>query len=153
MKKSILSLFVIFSLFACSNDDDSNGNGNGNGDDIFITFKANGTGYTMEPYTASSGKVDIGGEEGMDDSFRAIRLSLPLDFTTGSHTIEDSFDLEAYTANYTDGNVSIDATSGTITITSINNEYIEGTFSFTGEDQEGTTYEITEGSFKTYSVE
>lgn len=145
MKRLILSVFAVFVLFACSSDDDG---GSNNGGDIFITFKVNGTTYTMEPYTAASLQVEIGADQGMNDAYRAISLLMPTDFATGSHPITDSWEEGTYNASYSHGDVTIDATSGTLVITSITNDFIQGTFNFTGEDENGTTYNITEGSFK-----
>lgn len=145
MKRLILSIFAVFVLFACSSDDDG---GSNNGGDIFITFKVNGTTYNMEPYTAASLQVEIGSDQGMDDTYRAISLSMPTDYALGSHPITDSWDEDAYNASYTHGDVTADAVSGTLVITSITSDFIEGTFHFTAEDWEGTTYNITEGSFK-----
>lgn len=150
MRKVIFSFLIIFALFACSSDDD---NSSDNGDDIFITFKANGMSYTMEPYTSKSMEVYIAADQGLNETYREIQLRMPVDFNSGSHPIVDSYDLEDYKASYTEGDVTIDATSGTLEITSIDGEYMEGTFEFEGEDGEGTTYIITEGSFKTYNIE
>lgn len=146
MKKLILSIFAVFVLFACSSDDDGGSNNGGN--DIFITFKVNGTTYTMEPYTAASLQVEIGAEQGMDATYRAISLLMPTDYALGSHPITDSWDEDAYNASFTFGDETADAISGTLVITSITADFIEGTFHFTAEDWEGTTYNITEGSFK-----
>lgn len=149
MKKVIFSFVMIFALFACSSDDDSSDNG----DDIFITFKANGTSYTMEPYTSKSMEIYIAADQGLDETYREIQLRMPVDFSSGSHPIVDSYELEDYKASYTEGDITIDGTSGTLHITSIDGEYIEGTFEFEGEDEEGTIYNITEGAFKTYNIE
>lgn len=150
MKRFFLFLFVATMMVACSNDDDSNNDSNGN--DIFISFKANGTEYNIEPYSASSMKIDFGGDQGMGEDFRSISLSMPLDFTEGEHNIVDSFETEDYNANYSEGDVTIDASSGTLDVTNISDEYIEGSFTFTGQDDEGNTYSITQGSFKVYNL-
>ena len=152
VKRLILSVFVVVGLLACSSDDDGGGGGNPNNDDIFITFKANGTLYTMEPYSAASMKVNIGASQGADDTHRGITLSMPLDFAIGSHQFTDSFEVDAYTASFSSGDISADAISGTLVITSITADYVEGTFHFTTEESEGVTFNITEGSFKAYNL-
>lgn len=145
MKKLILSVFATFVLFACSSDDDG---GSNNGGDIFITFKVNGTTYNMEPYTSASLQVEIGADQGINASYRAISLLMPTDYELGSHSITDSWDEDAYNASFSQGDITIDAVSGTLVITTINDDFIQGTFNFTGEDEDGMTYNITEGSFK-----
>lgn len=154
VKRLILSVFVIVGLLACSSDDNGGdiGGGDPNNDDIFITFKANGTSYTMEPYSAASMKVNIGASQGADDTHRGITLSMPLDYATGSHQLTDSFEIDAYTASFSSGDISADAISGTLVITSITADYIEGTFHFTTEESDGVTFNITEGSFKAYNL-
>lgn len=159
-KKIIFSFLAVFVLFACSSDDNNsnnngngNGNGNGNNNEVFITFKANGVTYNMEPYTTSSLKVNVRSEEGIDDTFRAISLWMPLQFTTGSHSIVDSVQEDIYSASFGYGENNIDGTSGTIVITSITDDYIEGTFNFTGEDIDGNVYTITDGSFRSYNLQ
>lgn len=150
MKKLILSILAIFVLFACSSDD--NGSANNGSNDIFITFKVDGTTYNMEPYTAASLQIEIGANQGMDANHRAISLLMPIDYTPGSHPITDSWDEDAYTASFTIGDKTADAISGTLVITAISSNFIEGTFHFTAEDWEGTTYNITDGSFRAYKL-
>lgn len=145
MKKLILSVFATFVLFACNSDDDG---GSNNGGDIFITFKVNGTTYNMEPYTSASLQVEIGADQGINASYRAISLLMPTDYELGSHSITDSWDEDAYNASFSQGDITIDAVSGTLVITTINDDFIQGTFNFTGEDEDGMIYNITEGSFK-----
>lgn len=142
-------MFAVVAIFACSSDDNSGPNDGGGNEDIFITFKVNGTTYEMEPFTGTSLKVEIGADQGLDESYTSISLLMPTDFTTGTHQITDASasDLEAYTGNYINGETSVDAASGTLMITSITDEFIEGTFNFVG-DSNGITYNITEGSFR-----
>ena len=48
-------IFAATILFACSDDDNSDTDNGGNGnDEIFITFMAHGTSYTMEPASSTS---------------------------------------------------------------------------------------------------
>ncbi|HET8809799.1 MAG TPA: DUF6252 family protein [Flavobacteriaceae bacterium] len=118
----------------------------------FISFDTGGSSYSFEAYTADSQSRLIRGEEGTGDTYTSISLWMPLDVTEGTHSIVDApgGDLEAYTANYTSvgEDLNVDATSGTLEITAITAEYIEGTFTFTGTDGTGNEVEITNGEFK-----
>ncbi len=152
MKKILLVIFAATILFACSDDDNSDTNNGGNGnDEIFITFKANGTSYTMEPASSTSLKFRVSADQGLNSAYRDITLVMPVEYSLGAHTITDApSDLEAYEASYSQGDVTIDGTSGALTITSLNEDYIEGTFNFTGNDSNGNSFNITDGSFRAY---
>ncbi|ALM50112.1 hypothetical protein AMR72_15125 [Flavobacterium psychrophilum] len=152
MKKLLLIFIAAAVVFACSDDDNSNANNGGNGsDEIFITFKANGTTYTMEPASSTSLKFRVSADQGLDSTYRDITLVMPVEYSIGAHTITDApSNLEAYEASYSQGDVTIDGTNGTLTITALNEDYIEGTFNFTGNDSDGNSFNITNGSFRAY---
>ena len=146
MKKAIFCLLAVFALFGCSSDD--NGGANNQDDPIYINFKANGALYNMQPYTASSLKMVIGADQGINNSYKGISLQMPLDFTIGTHSITDSRSDDAYNASFTSGDITADAFTGTLVITSITADFIEGTFQFGAKDVDGRIYNITEGVFK-----
>lgn len=51
------------------------------------------------------------------------------------------------------GSLIVTAASGGITVEELTDDSIRGTFSFSGEDQDGTSYSITEGFFDTSIVQ
>ena len=147
---ALLALVAVFTL-SCSSDDSAPANVPNN-DATYINFKVNGVQSNMpEPSTITTLMASISNSEDLGSEIRSIFLTIPVDATVGTHAITDAppSDLTAYSALYSIGDVSVDATSGTMNITSIGEEYMEGTFSFTGEF-EGTTYTITEGVFRAY---
>ncbi|MDI1316974.1 hypothetical protein [Flavobacterium sp.] len=151
MKKIKLVLVAIVAVltFSCSSDSSSSNNNN---DSTYIKFKVNGTQVNLiEPSTITSLMASISASEDLGTDIRSIFFTIPVDVTLGAHAITDASpsDLTAYSVNYSLGDTYVTATSGTMTVTSIGAEYMEGTFSFTGVDN-GTTYNITEGAFRAY---
>ena len=144
-------LFCAALTLSCSNDDDNNNNNN---DDLYMRYTVNGTDVEItDPETLTSLSTLIRGEEGMDDTYRAVSLWIPNDATVGSHPIEpnNGSQIDIYSAIYSTGSdIAADATVGTLNITDLDADYIEGTFSFTAE-QDGTTYTVTDGEFRAYS--
>lgn len=75
---------------------------------------------------------------------------MPEEVTEGTYSFTDTpSQLDTFNASYSSEGeaVYIDATSGTITITSVTDDYVKGTFSFSG-DNEGTTVNVTNGEFR-----
>ncbi len=149
MKKIKLVFVALLAIitFSCSSDSNSSNN-----DATYINFKVNGTQVNLiEPTTLTSLMASISATEDLGADIRSIIFTVPVDVTLGVHAITDASpsDLTAYSVNYALGNIYVTATSGTMTITSIGAEYMEGTFSFTGVDN-GTTYNVTEGTFRAY---
>ncbi|HEX8561921.1 MAG TPA: hypothetical protein VF676_02970 [Flavobacterium sp.] len=151
LKITILALVAVIS-FSCSSDDDNNGSNNGS-DDTYVNFKVNGEQIDIiEPATITTLSTVVLATEDNGESMRSIMLRMPNDATEGTHaiTLSDSQNLDTYNASVSmDGDTTVEATTGTLTITNIGTEYMEGTFSFTGEAN-GTTYTITEGEFRAF---
>ena len=97
--------------------------------------------------------ASISATEDLGADIRSIIFTVPVDVTVGAHDITDASpsELTAYSVNYSLGDVFVNATSGSMSITNIGAEYMEGTFNFTGVDAStGETYTITEGAFRAY---
>lgn len=151
LKKIMFFAIVVFTLTfssSCSNNDSSDDNQT-TGE--YIKFKYNGTFYTFDPSILSSENINIMGDEGINDTYKKISLWIPLNVTTGSHPIV--FDLSHLETTY---QVSFgfmpafsnaDASSGTMNVTAVNNEKIEGTFNFSGTVN-GQAFTVTEGTFR-----
>lgn len=152
--KKIMFLVIVtttLTLSSCGNDDDSatvtpepeN----------FIKFKYNGTVYSFNPSTNTSLRRSIIAFDGINDSFKSISLNTPLEISLGQHPIVDDPQnlTTTYSANFTFMPMieGIDATSGTLNITVLTNEIIEGTFNFSGA-YNNLPVAITEGSFRAY---
>jgi hypothetical protein len=154
MKKLSYIFFVLFSLsfVACSSDDNSSG---GEDDNLYIKFTLNGQQYNFEPETITSLQRLIMGDEDVNDVYTRISLWMPVTSTTGSHVITDDTPTDEnldilYNAELWVGDATYTATSGTLVITELNDDYVKGTFSFTGEDENGVTISVTNGSFRAY---
>ena len=153
MKKLARIAFVLVAIMgmSCSSDDDAGSSS----DEMYLRWTQGGTSYDIEdPATVSSLSTVITASQGTDASMRMLSLWMPNNATVGTHPIVHSngSQIDVYSANLSIGSdVMVDSASGTITITSIDDEYIKGTFSFTGTDADGLPYTITNGSFRAYS--
>src|SRR5699024_656953 len=109
--------------------------------DYYINFTYGGTDYSFEASTTDSMQRLVRGEKIENDFLTSISLWMPLEVAVGSYTFTDApaGDLEAYTANFTAmaNNLNIDATDGTLEITTISEDSFEGTFNFLGPDENG----------------
>ena len=77
----------------------------------------------------------------------SIQLVMPADITVGTYTITDN-PFDGPTAVYFNGDTSVSAVSGTLTVTSLSGGFIEGTFEFDAEDIDGSNpVVITDGEF------
>lgn len=158
MKKLLYIFIALFSLtfVACSSDDNSPSGGNNTPDGLYLKFTADGVDYNFEPATLTSLQKHIMGYTGTDEDHVRLSLWMPVEPTVGTHQLTDDFPTDDnldthYSGFYYKGDMTFDSTSGTITISTIDDEYITGTFSFTGTDFEGNTVAITNGSFKAYN--
>ena len=149
-----LSVILVATLFmGCSNDDNNNNGGGGNeGDEIYMKFTAEGSNFNIAgPATLSSLSTTITAYQGMDATFIRVGLWMPNDVTVGTYAITNEPNAD-FSAEYYSGDMTAEATTGTLVITSIGAEYIKGTFTFTavGLGGEGT-FEVTNGTFRAYS--
>lgn len=139
-------------LTSCSNND-------GTDDSIYIKFTSNGQEYVFnDPASAQSMNTTFTAQIGTDvnsTNYAEVSLWLPLDFTTGTFQFTgDYFEDGDYKLNLYSNPLNVDdgwATSGSVTISSINSEYVIGTF--TGTVSDGVqTITITNGEFKVYNL-
>lgn len=156
MKKLSYLFLVLFSLsfIACSSDDNSSGDGGGD-NSLYIKYTVNGVNYEFEPATITSLQKLIMGEQEINSVYNRISLWMPVTPTVGSHAITDETpndtNLETlHNAELWVGDATYTATSGTLVVTEMDNEYLKGTFTFTGEDENGATVSVTNGSFRAY---
>jgi len=151
MKKLLYLFLALFSLsfVACSSDSSVV-----NADDIlYIKFTANGVNYDFEPETITSLRKLIAGNQEVGTVFTRLSLWMPVTPTVGSHALTNDTPTDAnlgtlHIAELWVGNDTYAATSGTLVVTEIDNEYIKGTFTFTGNDGNGVTISVTNGSFR-----
>ena len=143
---SLLSLFFVF--YSCSEVkeliDDALAD-----DDTYIRFTANGAKYDfMSPTTVKSASISINGNESENEESISIRL--PIGFTIGDYSVTSDSSAGKYKIFYTSKVIGIDnfsPSSGKIMIESITSDYVEGSFNFTGE-QDDIDISVTSGTFR-----
>ena len=153
MKKLSFLFLVLFSLsfVACSSDDSSVSSDS----ELYLKYTVNGVNYDFEPATVTSLQKLIMGEQEISSVYNRISLWMPVTPTVGSHTITDETPNDTnldtlHNAELWVGDATYTATSGTLVITELNDDYVKGTFTFTGEDENGVTISVTNGSFRAY---
>jgi len=165
MKNSILKITLCLSfilLFTSCNTDDDNEGGSPVIGNTFLTAKVNGVNFEASEeviFVAFGGALsDQSGIVGTNEDGYEISFILPNPLTEG--TIDRStMDTEFITVlSYSESpnnarwGVSNDdnrETPFTITISNIDENFVEGTFSFVGTNiEDNTTIEVTEGQFK-----
>ncbi len=151
-KAAMLMLVVIAGAisFNCSSSDDG-----GSSSNFYLKCKVNGTWVEFaDPMVINSLAKSISGNDA--DTGKMVVLFTPLSVTNGTHTITDEPSNEnSYGGSYSDFTEDdyTDNETGTMTITEVTADVIKGTFSFTGEDGNGGTITVTEGSFRAENVE
>ena len=153
LKKIMFFAIAIFTLAmstSCSSDDSKDDENDDQPTTDFIQFKYKESDYTYESSLSSSGNINISGSTGIDDTYQKVTLWLPLNPTVGSHNVVfDSLNLTTtYQASFSfkPELTNASATSGTINITKLTANRIEGTFSFSGT-QGDQTFTVTQGRF------
>ena len=122
---------------------------------LYFKFSANGQEYSFEPETVGSMQKLIMGYKFENNSLTRVSLWMPLNPTLGTHQLIDAPLTDAnintmYSANYMNEEDIYEATTGTVTILEMDNEYITGTFNFTGTKDGGATTTVSNGTFRAY---
>lgn len=130
----------------------SGATGGGSGEtEYYINFSIGEEEFSYEAYTADSEMRLVRGGNDEVNNIKMISLWMPLNIIEGTYDITDAppSDTDAYTAEYDSDpdNINLDATEGTLTIISVTDNTIEGTFSFSGDDGNGNQISITNGEF------
>jgi len=151
---------VLFLLAACSDDSNSSGSG---GSDSFIKGKVDNVqfnsleiqGQSLAVATTSgtgaSRLIIVTGSDMDQNTMSVIMLGID---EVGEYTIDTNDDgsvLAYIPANSTSHDTSnCDGATGTLNITTINEERVVGTFSFVGKDDENCSASktVTNGSFR-----
>jgi hypothetical protein len=146
----LVAVVVTSSLFVnCSSDSSSSDNNT-----FYLRCKVDGVLIEFtDPMVINSLAKSISGTNATTG--KSIFLTLPLNVGTGTHTITDEpSNVDSYNGSYSDfnGDNYTDNETGTITITSVNADVIQGTFAFTG-DNSGTNIVVTEGKFRAENIQ
>ena len=154
MKKLVTLLLVVIatSLIGCSSDD----SGESIEEGFFLKFTYNGEQYSFDPQTGTSLQKVIFGMENVNDVQTRLTLYLPKNPSVGTFEITNDTPTDQNLATLHNaaldlGDVTFEGTSGTLKITSLTEDIIKGTFSFTGTDENGETVTVTNGSFTAFN--
>ena len=151
IKTTLFAFLAIatFTLQSCSKDD--------SGDDssaTYIRFTIDNTEYDFKDIiTAESLSITLNGNNGegiANPGDTQITIWLPLEPVVGTVEIDNGFGgiNKVSFSSESMGFVFDFAESGSITITKISNDFIEGTFTATITSESDTTINITNGKFK-----
>lgn len=157
MNKSITSLaktflavlFIALTAVSCSEDDVLPLTLEEELGELRIDFKYNGASYHMaNPITTNSTYKEVDAAIGSGTSYKRMTFLMPLNPTVGIHFIGPPVDDNAYSVYYISegNNVDMLADSGTINITTVTDDYVKGTFTFSGPNGP-VTVNVTEGVF------
>ncbi|WP_291132501.1 DUF6252 family protein [Flavobacterium sp. UBA7682] len=151
-KAALLLVLVTVSAisFNCSSDSSSSSSSN-----FYLKCKVNGTWVEFaDPMVINSLAKSITGNDA--DTGKVVTLFTPLDVANGTYNITDEpSNVDSYGGSYSDFNEDAytDNETGTMNITEVTADVIKGTFSFTGDDGNGGTIIVTEGSFRAENIE
>lgn len=162
MKKLKFNLLVVLTIIglglsSCSSDDDSGGSQE---PETFIRFTIDGVDFAYEDNvaTAESLNVTINAQNGLseDDDYSFMSIWFPVDFSEGTYDFSGDFFQDGdYKLNFESNSLNVEdwATSGSVTITSIDSEFIRGSFTGTVPANGGGTITIENGEFKAYALD
>ncbi|WP_158837822.1 hypothetical protein [Polaribacter sp. L3A8] len=146
IKTILASAIIILSitLQSCSsNDNDSEPL-----EETYIKFTAGAETFNYTNVaTAGSQNLTINGQDG---SVSSISIWFPLQITTGTFNFSGDFFADGdYKINFESTSLNIDgwSESGSVTITNVSSEYIEGTFTGTVDG-----VAITSGEFRAFNL-
>ncbi|WP_375587716.1 hypothetical protein [Flagellimonas aurea] len=161
MKKQKYILIVVLTMVgsliqSCSSDDDSGTPTS----DTYIRFTIDGTDYDFgNIITAESLSITFNGNNGetiQDVGDTRISIYLPLDIAVGNHDIEGGAFGGDYKVSFTSEPMGFDfdfAQSGNINVTSVSDDYVEGTFTATITSESDETINLVNGEFKAMPIE
>lgn len=154
MKKLATLLLVVIatSMIGCSSDD----SGGNTEEGFYLKFTYSGKQYFFEPQTGTSLQTVIMGMEDVNDVQTRLSLYLPENPSVGTFEITNDTPTDqnlatVHNAILTVGDANYAATSGTLKITSLTEDIIKGTFSFTATDDNGVVVTVTNGSFTAFN--
>ncbi|MBW8242524.1 hypothetical protein K1F50_06895 [Muricauda oceani] len=161
MKKQKYILIAVLAMLgslvqSCSSDDDSGAPAS----DTYIRFTIDGTDYDFgNIITAESLSITFNGNNGetiQDVGDTRISIYLPLDIVVGNHNIEGGAFGGDYKVSFTSEPMGFDfdfAHDGSINVTSVTEDYVEGTFTATIMSESEETITLVDGEFKAMPIE
>lgn len=143
-------------LLSCSSDDDSGAPDS----NTYIRFTIEDTDYDFENIiTAESLSITFNGNNGatiQDVGDTRISVYLPLDIVVGNYDIVGGAFGGDYKVSFSSEPLGFDfdfAQSGSINVTSVSEDYVEGTFTATITSESDETITLTDGSFRAMTID
>jgi len=152
MKKLLYTVFAVITMVTagCSSDNDDDNNST----ETYLNYTLNGVDdVETNPETMTSLQRLVRGDFQSGTVHHSLSLWTPIEITEGTHAIvanSSGSNLDAYSASVWVGSEIVDSSAGTLVITEITEEYFEGTFTFTGTNNNGTSATVTEGTFRAF---
>ena len=148
----LLATGVMFqSCSSATNDEDPVSND----PETFVRFTADGTTYQYEDLgTIGSLRLVIQGQVGLSDdaNFFQFRLWMPREPAPGTYEIFENGDYELALDSKLLNILNGEASEGTLTLDSVNEHFIRGTFSAVVSNDSGDTVTLTNGEFKAFGL-
>ncbi len=152
--KTFLAVFFIaLTAVSCSEDNSASTLINDDLGDVHLKYTYNNVEYgVINPLTYNLTNKKIDAINGSGSNLKRITLYMPLNPTVGTHFITaDPSDDSTYGAYFVSqaNNVDILADTGIMTITNVTDDYVKGTFNFSGPNGPGGSVivSVTSGSF------
>lgn len=147
----ILPVFLLsVTLLGCDSADDG-GDDNGPGGGGTLTATVGGASFSATTIVASfqSGVLSIGGNLGASQGGQQEQINLTVNgAAVGSFTFGIGGAVGVYSKAESVTNIAAyTALSGTLTVSALDADGAEGTFSFQGRDNTGNTIQVSNGAF------
>jgi len=135
---SYLAIFIIALAFGCSKDDSDSRS-------PYFEAKVDGQEFNTGSMTHQQlfTNIQINGTS----QSRAESLSILIDEDDGVGTFDIAGSLFAPNGSYVNNSILYSSTTGQVTVTKLEEDWVEGTFYFTAESSRAQTVEVTEGRF------
>ena len=162
-KLGIVAIALVLS--SCSNDDDDNNNGGPSGNaGGYVSAKVDGAQFdsmeimgisTVSALRTGTGDGTLISVTGSSDSSHSINIAMLGITSTGTYSVNP--DSDGTTLAYVDSGTqtsydtsNCSGATGTIVVTELTEDVVQGTFSFTGKVDEDCSQSksVTEGSFR-----
>ncbi len=152
--KFLIAFIALVTFTSCSSDDTISLDDQ----ETYIRFTANGVDYEfLSIASVGSANFSLNGSKSVDGLITEnMSIWFPLGFTTGTYQLTgDYFDPGDYKIFYDSEDIGVEGfapSSGEVTISSISNEYIDGSFYFSGT-KDAIAITVTSGTFRAYTLE
>ncbi len=155
IKKSIAVLVLVITASLTVNCSSSSSS-DSTAATFYLKCKVNGVQYNaVDPTVINSLKKSLTAQSTASES-ELVQLYFPLNASVGTHPIAvGPSDVNVYEGGYNNLGTGVSGSDGvgTMTISVVTADVIQGTFSFTSPDGNGGTIAVTEGTFRAENIQ